>query len=111
MSPPGSLECNREDGFTYIGGQGSYIFDWRGVVSEDHCVSLAASTTGGQFWTYKASERRCWVVKTKKGRKAKSGFVSGNSACGKPLPGEIFDFALFGFWCETGLIKYCNLEI
>ena len=37
------------------------------------------------------------MVKTKKGRKAKSGFVSGNSACGKPLPGKIFDFAFLDF--------------
>ena len=62
-------------------------------MSEDHCASLAASTTGGQFWTYKASESRCWVKKTNKGRKSMSGVVSGERACGKPIAGKISDFA------------------
>ena len=63
-------------------------------LSEEHCTSLAASTTGGHFWTYKASESRCWVKKTNKGRKTMAGVVSGNRACGNPLDGKIFEFGL-----------------
>ena len=95
FSQPGSSKCNREEDFDYGGGRENNIFDWRGVVSEDHCASLAASTTGGQFWTYKPSESRCWVKKTNKGRKTKSGVVSGNRACGEPIDGKISDLFCF----------------
>ena len=37
---------------------------------------------GGQFWTFKASEGRCWVRKSNKGRRVQPGLVSGNRACG-----------------------------
>ena len=92
FSPQGSSECLREVGFDYSGGRESNIFDWTGV-SQEHCERLAASTPGGRFWTYRPSESRCWVKKTNKGRKANSGVVSGNRACGQPLPGKISDFA------------------
>ena len=100
MSPPGSPDCLREDGFFYSGGD---IFEWKGATQE-HCESLAASTTGGLFWSYKPSVRlgnglwiysRCWVKKTNEGKRIArfDGVVSGNQACGKPLPGKISDFA------------------
>ena len=104
QSPPGSSECLREAGVDYSSGPENNIFDWQGL-TEEHCASLTASTTGGQFWTYKASERRCWVKRTNNGRKTMSGIVSGNRACGDPLTGKISDFGLIKCW------RHCNLEI
>ena len=101
MSLAGSSECIREEGVDYSSGPENNVFNWQGL-SEHHCASLAASTTGGQFWTYKASESRCRVKKTNNGRKTMAGVVSGNRACGNPLTGKIFDF---------GSIKNCNLEV
>ena len=54
------------------------------------CAKLSLLTSGGNYWTYDFEEKLCWVKTSQSGRKAYSGHVSGNSACGNRGEREFF---------------------
>ena len=71
-------------------GESGIIKEWQSPdLTKEGCATLAASLTPrGPYWTYKASEKRCWVKNTNSGRATDSGVVSGNMECGRSLAGE-----------------------
>ena len=89
-----SLEsCIVEEGIDYRVGEENIIFRWNDL-TKDACANLAASVIkhgqlnqGGLYWSYKASEKRCWVKKTNENPNADSSVVSGSKECGIRLPG------------------------
>ena len=75
-------------------------------LTEKGCADLAASTDGGNFWTFKAevetgdgdvSPSRCWVMKIKE-KRSQEGLVSGNRACG--VPGKYYPKYLNTYSCS-----------
>ena len=51
--------------------------------TQKDCANLAASTEGALFWSYRASDKLCWVKNSDSGRREQEGVVSGNIECGK----------------------------
>ena len=56
-----------------------------GVKNQQACAALTATKEGALFWTYRASDKKCWIKTSKKGKRAHKGLVSGNIECGKCL--------------------------
>ena len=56
-----------------------------GVKNQQACAALTATKEGALFWTYRASDKKCWIKTSKKGKRAHKGLVSGNIECGKYL--------------------------
>ena len=106
-----------EEGFDYRVGADNVLKDWQSSnLTKEDCADLAASllsptsnTARGSHWTYKASEKRCWVKNTNNGKTPDPALVSGNKECGRAYPGEtIFEilcldllsnFVSFGQFC------------
>ena len=83
-----------EEGIDYKVGEEGNILQWSDL-TKYACANLAASVIkygqldkGGLYWSYKASERRCWVKKTNGNPTSVSSIVSGSKDCGTRLPGE-----------------------
>ena len=55
------------------------------VKNQQACATLTGTKEGGLFWTYRASDKKCWIKNSKKGKRAHKGLVSGNIECGKYL--------------------------
>ena len=84
-----------EEGIDYKVGAEGNILQWNDL-AKDTCANLAASVIrngqlnqGGLYWSYKASEKRCWVKKTNGNPKSDSSIVSGSKDCGTRLPGKL----------------------
>ena len=83
-----------EEGIDYRVGEEGTILKWSDL-TKDACANLAASTIkngqlnqGGLYWSYKASEKLCWVRKTNGNPTSDSSIVSGSKDCGTRLPGK-----------------------
>merc|ERR1711974_483267 len=72
--------CEIEEKTDYLG------HDMKGsphkAESQEACAKLTASKKGGLFWTYRDSDKKCWIKTSKKGKKANKKLVSGNRECG-----------------------------
>ena len=84
-----------EEGIDYKVGEEGNILQWNDL-TKYACANLAASVIkygqldkGGLYWSYKASERRCWVKKTNGNPTSVSSIVSGSKDCGTRLPGML----------------------
>ena len=55
------------------------------VKNQQACATMTATKEGGLFWTYRASDKKCWIKTSKKGKMAQAGLVSGNIECGKKM--------------------------
>ena len=53
------------------------------------CADMCASTTGGQYWTWKVADKTCYVKSSNSGRETDIGYVSGKKECGS-LSGKLF---------------------
>ena len=53
------------------------------VETEKDCANFAASTDGALFWSYRASDKLCWVKNSDSGRREHEGVMSGNIECGE----------------------------
>ena len=51
--------------------------------TQKDCAILAASTDGALFWSYRASDKLCWVKNSDSGKREQEGVVSGNIECGE----------------------------
>ena len=51
------------------------------VKNQQACANLTATKEGALFWTYRASDKKCFLKTSKKGKKALAGRVSGNVGC------------------------------
>ena len=82
--------CILEEGMDYRVGAGGVIKEWKSSdLTKEDCANLADShTPSGSYWTYKASEKRCWLKNNNTGRTPDSSVVSGNKACGRANAGE-----------------------
>ena len=90
--------CIFEEGMDYRVGAGGVIKEWQSSdLTKEDCATLADShTPRGSYWTYKASEKRCWLknnntdwlYNNNTGRIPDSSVVSGNRACGRANAGE-----------------------
>ena len=82
--------CILEEGMDYRVGAGGVIKEWQSSdLTKEDCATLADShTPRGSYWTYKASEKGCWLKNNNTGRTPDSGVVSGNRACGRASAGE-----------------------
>ena len=52
------------------------------VENQEACAKRTALTKGALFWTYRDSDKKCWIKTSKKGKKANKTLVSGNRECG-----------------------------
>ena len=75
-----SAGCEIEEKTDYLG------HDMKGsphkAESQEACAKLTASKKGALFWTYRDSDKKCWIKTSKKGKKANKTLVSGNRECG-----------------------------
>ena len=52
------------------------------VENQEACAKLAAANEKALFWTYRPSDKKCWIKTSKAGKRALKTFVSGNKECG-----------------------------
>ena len=93
----------------YRVGAGGVIKEWKSPdLTKADCANLADShTPSGSYWTYKASEKRCWLKNNNTGRTPDSSVVSGNKACGRANAGET-QFVFCDF-CKKKYFWICHL--
>ena len=72
--------CLLESDVTYVGF--NIPRSDKEVENQQACAELCASTSGGLFWTYIVSQKRCFVKSSDSDRRDKNGRVSGNRDCG-----------------------------
>ena len=48
------------------------------------CAQESISAKGGLYWTYRYSDKQCWVKSSDAGRTSENGLVSGTRACAFP---------------------------
>ena len=84
-----------EEGIDYRVGAEGNILQWNDLTKAT-CADLAASVIkngqlnhGGLYWSYKASEKRCFVKKTNGNPTSDSSIVSGSKDCGIRIPGTL----------------------
>ena len=53
------------------------------VENQEACAKLTASKEGALFWTYRDSDKKCWIKTSKKGKTPLKTVVSGNRECGE----------------------------
>jgi len=53
------------------------------VENQEACAKLTASKEGALFWTYRDSDKKCWIKTSKKGKMPLKTVVSGNRECGE----------------------------
>ena len=53
------------------------------VANQQACATLTGEKEGASFWTYRDSDKKCWLKSSKAGKKEHTGLVSGNIECGK----------------------------
>ena len=51
------------------------------VKNQQACATLAATKKGALFWTYRPSDKKCFIKNSKKGKKPHAGRVSGSVGC------------------------------
>ena len=51
------------------------------VKNQQACANLTATKEGALFWTYRPSDKKCFIKTSKKGKKAFAGRVSGSVGC------------------------------
>ena len=51
------------------------------VKNQQACATLAGTIEGALFWTYRPSDKKCFIKNSKKGKIAHAGRVSGNVEC------------------------------
>ena len=51
------------------------------VKNQQACATLAATKEGALFWTYRPSDKKCFLKTSKKGKRAAAGRVSGSVGC------------------------------
>merc|ERR1712212_375218 len=51
------------------------------VKNQQACATMTGTKEGALFWTYRASDKKCWIKTSKKGKKAHKGLVSGSIGC------------------------------
>merc|ERR1712212_839205 len=51
------------------------------VANQQACATLTGEKEGALFWTYRDSDKKCWLKSSKKGKKAHKGLVSGSIGC------------------------------
>ena len=51
------------------------------VKDQQACATLAATKEGALFWTFRASDKKCFLKTSKKGKRAAVGRVSGSVGC------------------------------
>ena len=64
------------------GYQGNDIKIEENVDDQKACAKLAAANKKAKFWTYKTSNKRCFLKTSKAGKKPLKARVSGNRECG-----------------------------
>merc|ERR1712212_240175 len=52
------------------------------VENQQACATLTGEKEGASFWTYRDSDKKCWLKSSKAGKKEHAGLVSGNIECG-----------------------------
>ena len=72
--------CVIDEDTDYLGND---IGKWTKVENQQACAALTGTKEGGLFWTYRDSDKKCWIKTSKKGEKEQTGLVSGNIECGK----------------------------
>ena len=80
------------------------------VANQQACATLTGEKEGASFWTYRDSDKKCWLKSSKAGKKEHTGLVSGNIECGKLLTNSFVFAKLFrkcsfpnkGFLFEEG---------
>ena len=77
-----STGCVIDEETDYLGHD---IEGGKKVKNQQACATLTGTKEGGLFWTYRASDKKCWIKTSKKGKMAQAGLVSGNIECGKLL--------------------------
>ena len=84
-----------EEGIDYRVGAEGNILQWNDLTKAT-CADIAASVIkngqlnhGGLYWSYKASEKRCFVKKTNGNPTSDSSIVSGSKDCGIRIPGKL----------------------
>ena len=55
------------------------------VKNQQACATLAGTIEGALFWTYRPSDKKCFIKNSKEGKKPHFKRVSGNIECGKKL--------------------------
>ena len=79
-----SAGCVIEEKTGYAGNdikQGDKPFK-EDVEDQKACANLAAANKKAKFWTYKTSNKRCFLKTSKAGKKPLKARVSGNRECG-----------------------------
>ena len=51
------------------------------VKNQEACAKLTSEKEGALFWTYRDSDKKCWVKTSKKGKTEGAGLVSGSIGC------------------------------
>ena len=51
------------------------------VKNQQACATMTGTKEGALFWTYRASDKKCWIKTSKKGKKPHKGLVSGSIGC------------------------------
>ena len=51
------------------------------VKNQQACATLAATKEGARFWTYRPSDKKCFIKTSKKGKMEGAGLVSGSIGC------------------------------
>ena len=86
-----SAGCEIDEETDYLG------HDMKGsphnVENEDACAHLTATKKDALFWTYRDSDKKCWIKTSKKGKKANKNLVSGNRECGLS---HLFEISVYG---------------
>ena len=65
------------------------------VENQQACATLTGEKEGASFWTYRDSDKKCWLKSSKAGKKEHAGLVSGNIECGKLMTTFIWFAKLF----------------
>ena len=73
-----STGCVIDEETDYLGHD---IEGGKKVKNQQACATLTGTIVGGLFWTYRTSDKKCWIKTSKKGKKAHAGLVSGSIGC------------------------------
>ena len=62
------------------------------------CADMCASTSGGQFWTWKVADKTCYVKSSNAGALEHDHVISGSRKCGSMRLGGKYNVILFAKW-------------
>ena len=84
--------CVTDDDTDYLGHDIDEIMERMEpytVANQQACATLTGEKEGASFWTYRDSDKKCWLKSSKAGKKEHTGLVSGNIECGKFLTSSL----------------------